>query len=48
MPTGWSLRDLSSRTGISPGVLSRIERGIGGPTPDQALSLLGVYRTVRS
>lgn len=40
---GWSLRDLEAQTGINAGVLSRIERGIGGPTPDQALKLLKTY-----
>ena len=42
--TGWSLRELSRRTGINPGELSRIERERGGgATPDQALRLLRVY-----
>jgi hypothetical protein len=40
---GWSLRDLEAETGINAGSLSRIERGIGGPNPDQARKLLAVY-----
>jgi len=40
---GWSLRELESKTGVNAGVLSRIERGIGGPTPDQARRLLAVF-----
>jgi hypothetical protein len=42
-PTGWSLRDLSERTGINAGELSRIERGRSCPTPDQARKLLKAY-----
>lgn len=41
--TGWSLRQLAERTGINPADLSRIERGIGGPTPNQARRLLEVF-----
>jgi hypothetical protein len=40
---GWSLRELEAKTGINAGVLSRIERGIGGATPDQARVLLAVF-----
>ena len=39
---GWSLRELSAKTGINPAELSRIERGFG-PTPERALRLLTVY-----
>jgi hypothetical protein len=42
-PLGWSLRDLSERTGIHIAALSRIERRIEGPTPDQARALLRVF-----
>lgn len=45
---GWSLREVEARTGINAGVLSRIERGIGGPTPDQALALLTTYGLARA
>lgn len=34
-------------TGVNPADLSRIERGIGGPTPDQARRLLAVYDGAR-
>lgn len=44
---GWSLRELEAATGINAGVLSRIERGIGGPSPDQARKLLAVYDGAR-
>ncbi len=43
---GWSLRDLEARTGINAGVLSRIERGIGGPGPSQAMALLDAYELI--
>lgn len=39
---GWSLRELSRRTGVSPADLSRIERGIG-PSPDHASRLLAAF-----
>lgn len=44
---GWSLRELAEKTGINPADLSRIERGIGGATPDQAHRLLAVYEGAR-
>ncbi len=40
---GWSLRDMAGRSGVNPADLSRIERGVGGPTPEQARRLLAVY-----
>lgn len=40
---GWSLRQLSERTGINAGDLSRIERGIGCPTREQARRLLAAF-----
>lgn len=40
---GWSLRQLAERTGINPGDLSRIERGLGCPTRDQARRLLAAF-----
>lgn len=39
---GWSLRELSRRSGVNPADLSRIEHGLG-PTPDQARLLLTAY-----
>jgi ribosome-binding protein aMBF1 (putative translation factor) len=41
---GWSLRELSLRTGINPGELSRIERGRSCPSPEQAGRIVDVYR----
>jgi hypothetical protein len=43
---GWSLRQLSERTGINPGDLSKIERGRSCPTPDQARRLLAAFDKV--
>lgn len=40
---GWSLRELGLRSGVNPADLSRIERGIGGPTPEQARRLLTAF-----
>jgi hypothetical protein len=44
---GWSLRHVGELTGVNIADLSRIERGIGGPTPDQARRLLAVYDGAR-
>lgn len=38
--TGWSLRELARRSGVNAGEISKIERGIGCPTPDQAGRIL--------
>jgi len=43
---GWSLRELARRTGINPGELSKIERGLACPTPDQAWRILEAYLEV--
>jgi hypothetical protein len=40
---GWSIRELAERTGINRGDLSKIERGLGCATPDQARRLLVAY-----
>jgi transcriptional regulator with XRE-family HTH domain len=38
--SGLSLRAFEARTGINRGELSRIERGLACPTPDQARRIL--------
>lgn len=40
---GWTLRDLSRETGIVPGHLSRIERGLATPTERVALAMDTVF-----
>jgi hypothetical protein len=40
---GWSLRELSKRTGINVADLSRIERGLSCAKRDQARRLLAVF-----
>lgn len=40
---GWSIRELAERSGINRGDLSKIERGLGCATPDQARRLLAAY-----
>lgn len=44
---GVSLRELEDRTGINRGELSKIERGLQCPTPDQAWVLLAAQRLER-
>lgn len=38
--TSWSLRELARRSGVNAGEISKIERGLACPTPDQARALL--------
>jgi predicted transcriptional regulator len=40
---GWSLRELANRSDVDAGALSRIERGMGCPTPDQARRILRAF-----
>ncbi len=44
---GWSLRQLAELTGINAGELSRIERGRGILTTEQAIRLLVAFHRVR-
>ena len=40
---GWKQRELARRTGIEPGRLSRIERGIASPSLDELVLLKDVF-----
>lgn len=43
--TGMSLRELARRSGVNAGEISKIERGLGCPTPDQAIRILNACGT---
>lgn len=40
---GWKQRELARRTGIEPGRLSRIERGLAGPSLDEMARLKNAF-----